>query len=186
MKEPTEVLDGADINQDIHQLVGYVWTLGNTEKVFPTKHCSELCSYFLFKYGERMRRDRALDIADTVSDKLLGGERGWESLTDEQFKNFLQRVRKLRWKMAYHKFSVTMYSDTDEEKVSPVEVRRNLSRVFPDFEIDVYEEIGGVRAGIKRKDGTVDYENVPTSFKKLNGKSSHPVLRNYPDDDIPF
>ena len=50
LQNPEIVLDGADINQDIHQLVGYCWSLGNTEKVFPSSHCSDLCEEFLKKH----------------------------------------------------------------------------------------------------------------------------------------
>lgn len=44
------VLDGADANQDLHQLIGYMWSLGNTEKDFPSTHCSDLATNFLEKH----------------------------------------------------------------------------------------------------------------------------------------
>ena len=50
LADPKDVLDGAEMCQDIHQLVGYCWSLGNTEKVFPSEHCAELCRLFLEKY----------------------------------------------------------------------------------------------------------------------------------------
>ena len=49
------VLDGHDINQDIHYLIGYVWSLGNTEKVFPDGHCGELAQEFLKKHNKEIK-----------------------------------------------------------------------------------------------------------------------------------
>ena len=48
-----EVLDGADMNQDIHQLVAYCWSLGvtqGTKGIFPTDHLMSLCGVFLEKH----------------------------------------------------------------------------------------------------------------------------------------
>lgn len=53
MKKPTDpkkVLDGADMNQDIHQLIGYCVALGWNEKVFPSEHCAALAEEFLRKH----------------------------------------------------------------------------------------------------------------------------------------
>ena len=49
-----EVLDGADMNQDIHQLIGYCVSLGWTEKTFPSEHCSELATEFLRKHRKEL------------------------------------------------------------------------------------------------------------------------------------
>ncbi len=52
MRNPSEVLDGADMNQDIHQLLGYVVTLGMSDPTgeMPTTHLSELATAFLEKH----------------------------------------------------------------------------------------------------------------------------------------
>jgi len=47
---PKEILDGADLNQDVHQLIGYCISLGWTDKVMPSQHASELAEAFLKKY----------------------------------------------------------------------------------------------------------------------------------------
>lgn len=52
-KQPKKILDGADINQDLHYLVGYVWSLGNTKGVFPSTELSDLIEYFLDKHDLR-------------------------------------------------------------------------------------------------------------------------------------
>ena len=52
-QNPAHVLDGADMNQDIHQLIGYVFTLGckfTSSGDVPTSHLSELATAFLEKH----------------------------------------------------------------------------------------------------------------------------------------
>jgi len=44
------VLDGQDMNQDLHQLLGYVFSLGTTERVFPSSHLIQLAERFLEKH----------------------------------------------------------------------------------------------------------------------------------------
>lgn len=46
-----EVLDGVDMNQDLHQLIGYVWAEGNQNRVFPSEHMGDLALKFLQKHS---------------------------------------------------------------------------------------------------------------------------------------
>ena len=57
-QNPKVVLDGADMNQDIHQLVGYCVSLGWTEKEMPSEHCIALCEEFLRKYRNANRTNK--------------------------------------------------------------------------------------------------------------------------------
>lgn len=52
LTDPKQVLDGADMEEDILYLLGYAWSLGNTKKIFPSEHCKELANTFLTKYRE--------------------------------------------------------------------------------------------------------------------------------------
>lgn len=47
-----EVLDGADLNQDLHQLIGYTWSVGANDPTgaFPSDHLSDLVEFVLKKY----------------------------------------------------------------------------------------------------------------------------------------
>jgi hypothetical protein len=51
VQEPVKILDGADANQDIHRLIGYVWGEGNQKREFPASHMAELATFFLEKYN---------------------------------------------------------------------------------------------------------------------------------------
>jgi ribosomal protein L37AE/L43A len=53
MQDVKKILDGADMNQDIHQLIGYVWTFNPNEE-FPSSHMAELAAEFLCKYQCKM------------------------------------------------------------------------------------------------------------------------------------
>ena len=50
---------------------------------------------------------RAIALADMVSDMIWGGEQGWESATDEQFKfllrNARQQMRRDKWDLSQHR-----------------------------------------------------------------------------------
>ena len=50
---PNKILDGADMNQDIHRLIGYCVGLGWEEKTMPSSHCIELAECFLSKYQKK-------------------------------------------------------------------------------------------------------------------------------------
>ena len=45
-----KVVDGKNINQDLLQLIGYCFSLGCTEKIFPSEHCIDLANAFLNKH----------------------------------------------------------------------------------------------------------------------------------------
>jgi hypothetical protein len=45
------VLDGADVNHDLHQLIGYCWSEGNEKRVFPASQTSTLAETFLKKHN---------------------------------------------------------------------------------------------------------------------------------------
>lgn len=45
-----EILDGPDMNYDLHQLVGYVWAEGNHNREMPTTHMCALIDFFLKKH----------------------------------------------------------------------------------------------------------------------------------------
>ncbi len=47
---PSDVLDGSDINTDIHQLLGYVWSVSKNNDEFPSEHFSDLAQFFLDKH----------------------------------------------------------------------------------------------------------------------------------------
>lgn len=64
--KPEKVLDGADMNQDIHQLIGYCISLGWTEKVMPSTHASELATAFLDKH-----RTAAEELARSLNHLIL-------------------------------------------------------------------------------------------------------------------
>ena len=59
--KPETVLDGADMNQDLHQLVGYIWGLALTHAIFPSSHCAELCTFFLEKHRKETKEDQRYD-----------------------------------------------------------------------------------------------------------------------------
>ena len=50
-KNPSDILDGADINQDVHYLVGYVSTLVPDA---PASHLADLCEVFLNKHRPQL------------------------------------------------------------------------------------------------------------------------------------
>ncbi len=50
MIRPAEVMDGDDMNQDLHHLLGYVWSTANTNPEFDSAHMSELIEFFLNKH----------------------------------------------------------------------------------------------------------------------------------------
>jgi len=50
-----EVLDGADMNQDLHQMIGYLWALGmksDESTVFPSGYLAHLAEEFLLKHRD--------------------------------------------------------------------------------------------------------------------------------------
>ena len=44
------VLDGHSMNQDLGQLIGYVWAEGNERRVMPSEHFTSLVEAFVRKY----------------------------------------------------------------------------------------------------------------------------------------
>ena len=53
LKEPSEVLDGADMNQDLHHLIGHVWQLAlvaTRDDDCPMSHLADLVELFLAKH----------------------------------------------------------------------------------------------------------------------------------------
>lgn len=50
--KPEEILDGPDMNYDLHLLVGYVWAEGNQKTVFPSTHMCDLIAHFLDKHRD--------------------------------------------------------------------------------------------------------------------------------------
>lgn len=61
-----DILDGADMNQDIHQLIGYCVSLGR-EKEPPSDNFSELAEEFLRKYRvDKKLAEQANNLADVL------------------------------------------------------------------------------------------------------------------------
>lgn len=68
---PEMVLDGSDMNQDIHQLMGYVWAEGNEKRVMPSEHFAHLGRVFLQKYVHVVKSNPKPTEEDSGED-LLG------------------------------------------------------------------------------------------------------------------
>lgn len=83
------ILDGHDMNQDLHQLIGYVHCHGietGTEGVFDSAHFVELASAFLRKHNtmERTNPKRLLNEAHTIK-QLVSEHRETTKRLDETY-----------------------------------------------------------------------------------------------------
>lgn len=55
--DPELVLNGSDLNYDVHELVTYVWHLSQNSTEFPETHMAELIQVFLEKHNTTQKSD---------------------------------------------------------------------------------------------------------------------------------
>jgi hypothetical protein len=75
-KPASEILDGADMNQDLHQLIAYCWTHGarhGTGSEFPSPHLIALAEEFLRKHrAPEAEQPAAPDPGEGWLDETVG------------------------------------------------------------------------------------------------------------------
>jgi len=66
--DPADILDNDNMEQDLMQLIGYLWTIGSTNTVFPVDYCTALCERFLAKYrlNEIPSSEALWDVIDCI------------------------------------------------------------------------------------------------------------------------
>lgn len=106
---PQDILNGHDMNQDIHQLLGYVWQngmLSNERTIFPSDHLAAIGEEFLRKYRtlEIQSPKAQLNSAHTIKRAAL------------QLESTVTQLNKVTEKLDIHEHYMNVMGQLDRSK----------------------------------------------------------------------
>lgn len=82
--KPEEIL-GADVNQSLHHLVGYVWAEGNQKRVFPSELFMKLIQFVYDQHNDEIKE---------LKDELRTAEQRVRDNIPEQLRRENEELRK--------------------------------------------------------------------------------------------